>query len=163
MAKQQQQRRRGRPPHDDLLTPAEWRTVHAVQHGKSTRQIAHGRGVSIDAVKFHVANVLDKLGLSRRTALRGWFTIPRHSALGQQQEAVMAERTSDIELSPVGQISRSVLDIGKAKAFYGGVLGLPHLYTFGNLAFFDCGGMRLYLQQSDEPGPESVLYFRVDT
>ena len=26
-------RPRGRPRHADLLTPAEWRTVHAVQHG----------------------------------------------------------------------------------------------------------------------------------
>ena len=44
------------------------------------------------------------------------------------------------------------------------VLGLPHLFTFGTLAFFDCGGVRLYLQEGKkevgEPG-DSVLYFRV--
>ena len=34
------------------------------------------------------------------------------------------------------------------------------LYTFGKLAFFDCGGTRLYLQQG-ETKPESILYFRV--
>ena len=27
------------------------------------------------------------------------------------------------------------------------MLGLPHLYTFGTLAFFDCGGTRLMLSQ----------------
>src|SRR5271170_7829073 len=32
--------RRGRPPHDDVLTPAEWRTVHAVKHGLTSREIA---------------------------------------------------------------------------------------------------------------------------
>jgi hypothetical protein len=39
-------------------------------------------------------------------------------------------------------------------------LGLKHLYTFGALAFFDCGGTRLMLTQQDGAA-ESVLYFRV--
>ena len=55
---------RGRPPHDDLLTPMEWTTVEWVRHGLTNRQIAERRGVSADAVKFHVANVLGKLGLA---------------------------------------------------------------------------------------------------
>ena len=66
------------------------------------------------------------------------------------------------QLGPIAQISRSVRDIKKAEAWYGGVLGLRHLYTFGKLAFFDCGGTRLYLSgESGETGPESILYFRV--
>jgi methylmalonyl-CoA/ethylmalonyl-CoA epimerase len=69
--------------------------------------------------------------------------------------------TSSLELGPIGQISRSVKSIEQALEFYGSVLGLKHLYTFGKLAFFDCAGTRLYLQQSDAPGPESVLYLRV--
>jgi predicted enzyme related to lactoylglutathione lyase len=47
--------RRGRPPHGDLLTSAEWRVVHAVKHGMTSRQIAERRGISVEAVKFHVA------------------------------------------------------------------------------------------------------------
>lgn len=66
-----------------------------------------------------------------------------------------------LKLGIIGQISRSVLDIDVAKRFYGEVLGLPHLYTYGTLAFFDCGGVRLFLEQSDAPGDESVLYLRV--
>lgn len=69
--------------------------------------------------------------------------------------------SEQLTLGPIGQISRSVADIEAAKRFYGGVLGLPHLYTFGTLAFFDCGGVRLFLEQSDAPGDESVLYLRV--
>jgi predicted enzyme related to lactoylglutathione lyase len=43
------------------------------------------------------------------------------------------------------------------------VLGLKHLYTFGKLAFFDLGGVRLYLSaEGSEPTPESTLYLRVD-
>src|SRR5690606_2097693 len=47
-------------------------------------------------------------------------------------------------------------------AWYRDVLGLTHLYSFGELAFFDMGGVRLYLQQTAEPVAESLLYFRVD-
>jgi catechol 2,3-dioxygenase-like lactoylglutathione lyase family enzyme len=56
-----------------------------------------------------------------------------------------------------------VSDIQTAVHWYGEVLGLPHLYTFGDLAFFDCGGTRLFLSASEETTAEpSVLYFRVD-
>jgi len=50
-------RPRGRPPHADLLTPAEWRTVYAVQHGMTNVEIARRRGISVNAVKFHVAKI----------------------------------------------------------------------------------------------------------
>lgn len=67
----------------------------------------------------------------------------------------------DLEIGPIGQISRSVSDIRSAERWYGGTLGLRHLYTFGNLAFFDCGGTRLLLTQGDAQPAESLLYFRV--
>lgn len=71
--------------------------------------------------------------------------------------------TQALNLGPIGQISRTVSDIGAACAWYGDVLGLKHLYTFGKLAFFDCGGVRLYLSaESGEPTPESTLYLRVE-
>ena len=66
------------------------------------------------------------------------------------------------QLSSIGQVSRTVGDIAASTAWYRDVLGLPHLYTYGELAFFDCDGLRLYLQQSPEPSlAESVLYFKV--
>ncbi|HYU85976.1 MAG TPA: VOC family protein [Kribbellaceae bacterium] len=70
-----------------------------------------------------------------------------------------------VQLSAIGQIARPVGDITKAAQFYGEVLGLPHLYTFGDLAFFDCGGVRLFLSASEESQSTiepSTLYFRVD-
>jgi len=150
---------RGRPPHDDLLTPAEWRTVHAVQHGLTNRAIAQARGVSLDAVKFHVRNAVAKLGLGSRAALRDWFRAPKHSALARKGGAV----ANDAKITKVGQISRTVTDIKQAEAWYRDALGLQHLYTFGTLAFFDCGGTRLFLTQGEQaPGAESILYFYVD-
>ena len=104
-------RARGRPRHADLLTPSEWRTVHAVQHGMSNAEIARRRGVSVDAVKYHVANALAKLGLADRKALRAWFRAPRDGALARSKEKSM-----ETTLGPIGQIARSVGDIAVAQA-----------------------------------------------
>ena len=150
--------RRGRPPHDDVLTPTEWRVVHAVQHGLSNREIAARRGISADAVKYHVANAMAKLGVANRQALRRWFREPGHSALAAKEKPM----TSTVKLGPLAQISRTVRDIKESEAWYGKTLGLTHLYTFGSLAFFDCGGTRLYLQAQANPAPESILYLRVE-
>jgi len=158
----QLKRSRGRPPHPDVLTPAEWRITHAVQHGLTNRQIAALKGISLDAVKYHLANVLGKLQLHDRTALRRWFRAPHGSALdGQKQHRTRSTMTAPL-LGPIGQIARSVSDIKASTTFYGGVLGLTHLYTFDTLAFFDCGGTRLMLTQKTTTDPESVLYFRVE-
>ena len=141
-----------------MLTPAEWQVVDAVRHGMPNREIARRRGVSVDAVKFHVANALMKLGLDRRAALRTWRGVPADSALRRQGDPEMV-----LQLGVIGQIARPVSDIQAAIEFYGGVLGLPHLYTFGDLAFFDCGGTRLFLSANDGPVSDpSCLYFRVD-
>lgn len=69
----------------------------------------------------------------------------------------------DLKLGTIGQVSRSVKDIPRAVDWYGNVLGLPHLYTFGKLAFFDCGGTRLFLSEQADCGPESILYLRVSS
>lgn len=69
---------------------------------------------------------------------------------------------ADIALTEIGQISRSVSNIEEACKWYAEALGLERLYAFGDIAFFDCGGVRLYLSQSDkESGAESIIYFRV--
>jgi DNA-binding CsgD family transcriptional regulator/catechol 2,3-dioxygenase-like lactoylglutathione lyase family enzyme len=150
----------GRPPHDDLLTPAEWAVVEFVRHGLTNRQIAGRRGVSLDAVKFHVANALGKLGMASRAELRRWDGVRRDSALKRKENAMETVTLTSTALGPIGQIARTVSDIAAAEAWYRDVLGLPHLFTFGELAFFDCGGTRLYLQQG-EARPESILYFDV--
>ena len=156
--------RRGRPPHDDVLTPAEWAIVHAVRHGMSNARIAVLRGISRDAVKYHVRNAVAKLGLRGRAELQRWAGVPKNSAAyrrATKREVNMT--TPELHLGPIGQISRTVRDIDEACAWYGKVLGLKHLYTFGKLAFFDLGGTRLYLSaEGAEAGPESILYLRVD-
>jgi DNA-binding CsgD family transcriptional regulator/catechol 2,3-dioxygenase-like lactoylglutathione lyase family enzyme len=152
-------RPRGRPRHADLLTPAEWRTVHAVQHGLSNKEIARRRGVSVDAVKFHMANALAKLGLKDRRELRAWFRAPRGSVLSESNEE---NRVLDSGISRLGQVARTVSDTAASERWYRDVLGLKHLYTFGTLAFFDLGGTRLMLSQAEGgAAKESILYLTV--
>ena len=151
-------RRRGRPPHDDLLTPAEWRTVHYVRHGMTNQQIADRRGISLDAVKYHVANAVAKLGVPNRRALKTWVGVPKDSSLRTMTMTTEAQP----HFLGLGQVARSVADVPKSAAWYRDVLGLDHLYTFGDLAFFDCGGTRLMLSQAEaKPGDESIIYLRV--
>jgi catechol 2,3-dioxygenase-like lactoylglutathione lyase family enzyme len=69
--------------------------------------------------------------------------------------------SGELKLGPIGQIARRVQDIQVATAWFRDALGLRHLYTFGPLAFFDCDGVRLFLQQGDGPKENSILYFRV--
>jgi catechol 2,3-dioxygenase-like lactoylglutathione lyase family enzyme len=60
----------------------------------------------------------------------------------------------------VGQIARTVKDIAASRAWYADALGLTHLFSFGNLAFFDCDGLRLFLSEGDGGAQESILYFK---
>jgi DNA-binding CsgD family transcriptional regulator/catechol 2,3-dioxygenase-like lactoylglutathione lyase family enzyme len=151
--------RRGRPPHDDLLTPTEWRVLHAVQHGMTNKQIARRRGTSEDAVKFHVANVLAKVGARNRRELRKMSLIPATSAL-RRKGKVAASTEPTLRLGPLGQVARPVRNAAQSEQWYRDVLGLPHLYTFGTMAFFDMAGTRLMLSQAESlPAGESPLYF----
>jgi DNA-binding CsgD family transcriptional regulator/catechol 2,3-dioxygenase-like lactoylglutathione lyase family enzyme len=150
-------RRRGRPPYPDVLTPAEWRTVHAVRHGLTNAEIARHRGISLPAVNHHVEHAIAKLGLANRRALRAWTGIPLASRLLSTGD-LMTPAVTDVT---IGQVARSVRDVAEAEAWYRDVVGLRHLYTFGTMTFFDCGGARLMLAQKEAPGAESILYFRV--
>jgi catechol 2,3-dioxygenase-like lactoylglutathione lyase family enzyme len=129
----------------------------------SNVEIARRRGVSVDAVKFHVTNALAKLGLPDRRALRAWFRAPRNGALADTGNKSMSDKPLSPLSGAIGQIARSVSDIGASETWYRDILGLPHLYTFGTLAFFDCGGTRLMLAKEKTGAvKESVLYLRVN-
>ena len=71
---------------------------------------------------------------------------------------------ANLGITSIGQISIIAHDLPRATAFYRDVLGLPLLFTAGNMAFFDCGGVRLMLGPASAPEldhPSSILYFRV--
>ena len=150
----------GRPRHDDVLTPAEWRVAEQVRHGMTNRRIAARMGVSLDAVKFHVGNALGKLGFSNREQLRQWDGVARGSALDQFRSSGMEADTDSYMM--LGQVARTTRRFDESRSWYRDTLGLPELYCFGNLAFFDLGGVRMMLTEEEgELACESVLYLRV--
>jgi DNA-binding CsgD family transcriptional regulator/predicted enzyme related to lactoylglutathione lyase len=155
-------RPRGRPPHPDLLTPAEWQVLDWVRHGLRRAEIARRRGTSVDAVKYHLINISGKLGVSGRD-LRHWPGMPSAGGARRRIPTPMSTTTAS-GLGRIGQVSLFIRDVARAERFYGATLGLPHVFTFGDLAFFDAGGTRLYLHRkdADEWKPSSVLYFEVD-
>jgi methylmalonyl-CoA/ethylmalonyl-CoA epimerase len=67
-------------------------------------------------------------------------------------------------LGPIGQIALHVSDADRAERFYRDTLGLPLLFSFGNLVFFDCAGVRLMLEgghESTGKREQFCVYFRV--
>lgn len=73
---------------------------------------------------------------------------------------------SSFQLREIGQVSITVHDLERAIAFYRDVLGLPYLFSAPpQMAFFDCGGVRLLLgvpAEKETGHPASILYYRVD-
>ncbi len=67
-------------------------------------------------------------------------------------------------LGQIGQIALHVSDADRAERFYRDTLGLPLLFRFGKLAFFDCAGVRLMLEgghESTGKREQFCVYFRV--
>ena len=63
---------RGRPPHPDILTPAEQRVLEELRRGGTNVEIAVRLGLSPETVKTHIASMLGKLGLDDRHTLASW-------------------------------------------------------------------------------------------
>jgi catechol 2,3-dioxygenase-like lactoylglutathione lyase family enzyme len=70
----------------------------------------------------------------------------------------------DVRIGQIAQVSLMVRDAQRAEAFYRDVLGLRHLFTFGDLLFFDAAGVRIYLHRKEERDWQSgsILYFVCD-
>ncbi|MDQ4034775.1 MAG: LuxR C-terminal-related transcriptional regulator [Chloroflexota bacterium] len=152
----------GRPPHPDVLTPGEWKVLDMLRHGMRRAEIARRRGITVDAVKYHLANISSKLGVPT-SRLRHWPGIP-NATTDRRTVPTMTLSSGSVRLGVIGQVSLAIRDVARAERFYGRTLGLPHVFTFGDLAFFDAGGVRLYLHRKDDPDwrPSSILYFLVD-
>lgn len=68
-----------------------------------------------------------------------------------------------LAIDSIGQVSIVVKDVERATAFYRDTLGLTFLFAFPGMAFFECGGVRLYLATASTPEADrtSILYYRV--
>jgi methylmalonyl-CoA/ethylmalonyl-CoA epimerase len=81
-----------------------------------------------------------------------------------ENPSMNASTKPEFALSAIGQIAVPVADIDRAVAFYRDVLGMRFLFQAPpGLGFFDCGGVRLMLDQpaSEAAGKVSILYYKV--
>lgn len=70
-------RKRGRPKHLDILTPREWEVMEELRRGKSNPEIARSMGISRAGAKYHVSEILGKLGLTSRYEAATWRPVRR--------------------------------------------------------------------------------------
>jgi catechol 2,3-dioxygenase-like lactoylglutathione lyase family enzyme len=76
----------------------------------------------------------------------------------------MSTAAVNVGISGLGQIAMNVQEPARATAFYRDILGLPFLFSAGELNFFDCGGVRLMLtrpETAEFDHASSILYFKV--
>ncbi len=71
--------KRGRPRHPDILTPREWEVLALVREGLSNEQIAERLGITERTARFHVSEILSKLGVSTRQEAAAWQPEERRS------------------------------------------------------------------------------------
>ncbi len=64
--------KRGRPPYPDILTPREWEVLAFLRLELSNPEIAERLGISRDGAKYHVSQILGKLGLESREQAARW-------------------------------------------------------------------------------------------
>jgi DNA-binding CsgD family transcriptional regulator len=156
------QRSRGRPTHPDVLTPTEWSMVDAWRHGMSMSAIAARRGISRYAVRYHLRNAAQKIGVDT-IELRHFPGVSSASARSRDTQGTGMTTESQLSLGPLGQVSMLIRSAANTEAWYREVLRLPHVFTFGDLVFFDCGGTRLFMREvaDAEWRASSILYFLV--
>jgi catechol 2,3-dioxygenase-like lactoylglutathione lyase family enzyme len=131
------------------------------RHGLGRAAIAERRGISAYAVRYHLRNIAGKLGVDHYSELRHW---PGFASTSLRKEQSMSTTPAKLALGSLGQVSMLARDAAAAEHWYKETLELPHIFTFGDLVFFDCGGTRLYirgLRGKEEWRPSSILYFVV--
>ena len=68
--------RRGRPAYPDVLTPREQEVLALLRQGLTNQEIADRLGISHDGAKYHVAEILSKLGVGSRLEAATWTPTP---------------------------------------------------------------------------------------
>ncbi len=65
---------RGRPRTPGIFTPREWQVLFLLRHELTNSEIARELGLSLAGAKFHVAEILSRLGVESRKEAAAWRT-----------------------------------------------------------------------------------------
>jgi DNA-binding CsgD family transcriptional regulator/aminoglycoside phosphotransferase (APT) family kinase protein len=85
---------RGRPATDDIFTPREWQVLLHVRHGLTNIEIANQLGVSLAGAKYHVSEILSKLGVKSRKDAAVWHprSIPDPGSFDSMNRAYLEQQ-----------------------------------------------------------------------
>jgi DNA-binding CsgD family transcriptional regulator len=109
-------KRRGRPPHPDILTPRQWEVLNYIRQGLSDQEIAERIDVSLDGAKYHVSEILSKLGVATREEAAAWKPeAPRRLPVWQRAFAVAAMLAALAALAGVGVLAFGVVSNSEAQ------------------------------------------------
>ncbi|MPZ49964.1 MAG: hypothetical protein GEU75_11835 [Dehalococcoidia bacterium] len=71
----------GRSKHEEVLTPRKWQVLDLIREGLTNEQIAEKLGISPNTAKFHVSEIISKLGVASRNEA---VEVIRHHSYGQR-------------------------------------------------------------------------------
>ncbi len=104
-------RGRGRPPHPDVLTPAEWRVLEEARSGATNAEIAIKLGISPYTVKYHISNILGKLELRNRREIATWEPERRPVRIGDLVGARVRAFLAPLALLPKPLLGTTVATV----------------------------------------------------
>jgi DNA-binding CsgD family transcriptional regulator len=81
---------RGRPRHPDVLTPRQREVLGLVREGLTNPQIASRLGISPDGAKWHVKEIIERLGVTTRQEAARWEEQRGPAAAGASPRAHLA-------------------------------------------------------------------------
>jgi len=116
-------RGRGRPKHPDILTPREWEVLALLREGGSNEEIAQALGVALATARFHVSEIIGKLGVTNRHEAAAWRPEPTSSRPAWARAVAASAAVRQIKWSGVGA--------GLSVAVVAGVITVVALLAWG--------------------------------
>jgi DNA-binding CsgD family transcriptional regulator len=149
--------RRGRPAHPDILTPREWEVLALVREGLTNEGIAGRLGISESGARYHVSEILSKLGVGSReeaaawrpeaTGRRGLLAVAATGGLRERLAVALSSKLAVAALISVSVVSLAIAGVAGMKLF-DAPAGVPSLGQQGSrtagvceaVLVIQCGG-----------------------
>jgi DNA-binding CsgD family transcriptional regulator len=133
---------RGRPRHDDILTPREWDVLALIREGLTNQQIADRLEISLNTAKYHVAAILAKLDVTTRHEAAAW----RPDVAPRRRFAALAPLTWPLRHIPFGLAGKAAASAAAIATVAAFVLAISVLAqrdadSLGKIAYIQDGNV----------------------
>ncbi len=108
---------KGRLPHQDVLTPAEWRVLEHIRARRTNAEIAVRLGLSVNTVRTHVSSMLAKVEVTDREELARWSGEP-----AAVSRVALERRGVTFAAGPLAWFHAAWTRVGPVTKVFGGVV-----------------------------------------